>query len=262
MNLEDNRQTASSPAIPIGFAVTGFILSILSLFLSIIVIGLLLAIPGLIFSILHLKKTTIFRSMAIAGIIISVIAIISSLSLGTFYYFSVRNMMSEFGENSAAIKEEWEGRKFPDFQATTLEGEEIVLSELQGRKVVINFWATWCPPCVREIPHFVQATEEIPAEELLIIGISNENEQTIQDFAREYQINYPLIKESALKFTEIEEEFNQERLSTPVEQISSIPTTFFIDKDGVIRNIHVGYIDHNIFMEKVSALHQPEEETL
>ena len=97
--------------------------------------------------------------------------------------------------------------------------------------MIVDFWATWCPPCIKEIPHFIRLAKEHDLIELTIIGISDEPESMLRQFAQKEGINY-LIASDELNFA-------------PYNKITGIPTTFFIDEDGVIRDIHVGYMNYN-----------------
>ena len=96
--------------------------------------------------------------------------------------------------------------------------------------MIVDFWATWCPPCKEEIPHFIRLAKEYKTNELTIIGISNEPESKLRQFALRNGINY-LVASDELDFE-------------PYNNITGIPTTFFLDGDGVIRDIHVGYMDY------------------
>jgi peroxiredoxin len=125
--------------------------------------------------------------------------------------------------------EDWKGVAAPDFSVTTLDGKTVQLSELKGKRVIVDFWATWCPPCVREIPHFIKLNSESPADELAIVGISSEDENTLKSFVKKKGINYSIA--------------SADHLPAPYDEVRSIPTTFFIDRKGIIQDVLVGYHD-------------------
>lgn len=88
------------------------------------------------------------------------------------------------GPSSVAMElSEWEGRSAPDLAITTTDGATLRLSELRGRAVILDYWATWCGPCVREIPHLQKVADEF-SQDLVVIGISSESMSDLQKFAR------------------------------------------------------------------------------
>lgn len=126
--------------------------------------------------------------------------------------------------------EEYIGVAAPDQTLTDLDGNETVLSEQKGKRIVLDFWATWCPPCVKEIPHFIRLANETKRKDLIIIGISSEDKNLLKDFVKEKGINYPIV--------------SMDNLPSPYGDVSSLPTTFFIDRNGIIQDILVGYHDY------------------
>jgi cytochrome c biogenesis protein CcmG/thiol:disulfide interchange protein DsbE len=107
-----------------------------------------------------------------------------------------------------------------------LDGNEISLSDFNGKVLILNFWATWCPPCREEIPDFVEVYNEYESEDVQFIGVSNEDISTLRSFVEDYNISYPIL---------IDDENIMGKWG-----ISAIPTTFVFDKDGQIISKSVG----------------------
>ncbi len=114
-----------------------------------------------------------------------------------------------------------EGIAAPDFTIATLCGENFNLSDHKGKFVFIDFWGTWCGPCVGEVPHLIELANSIPEDELIIIGLSvGDTEEKLNTFIAENGINY----RNAMCSDDIQKEYG----------VNSFPTTFLIDKEGNI----------------------------
>jgi cytochrome c biogenesis protein CcmG, thiol:disulfide interchange protein DsbE len=119
------------------------------------------------------------------------------------------------------------GHPAPDFTLTTLEGQEFKLSALRGRPVVLNFWATWCPPCRAELPELKSANERY-AGQVAIVGVNQaEPAATVAKLVLQLGLAYPIP-------------LDQQGDASRSYGVRSLPTTFFIDRDGVIRQIQNG----------------------
>ena len=117
------------------------------------------------------------------------------------------------------------GTPAPDFQLTDLQGHTLKLSDLRGKAVVLNFWATWCPPCKEEIPWFVELQKRYGAQGLQVVGVSMDdgNKKDVEQFAAENSINYPVL-------------FGKEQVAEQYGGIDYLPTTFYIDRNGIVLN--------------------------
>ena len=140
----------------------------------------------------------------------------------------------------------------PDFTLTTLDGEEITLSDLRGKKVVLNFWATWCPPCKAEMPHMQNYYEQYAKKENVEIlavnltaaerDISEEGRiDTVQTFKNAYELTFPILLDT-------------ENMAGMDYQILTIPTTYFIDSEGYIRHRIEGPMNMDMLESYVESL--------
>lgn len=144
------------------------------------------------------------------------------------------------GSGGAAVDAEAKllaaGVAAPNWTLKRIDGSTLSSEELKGKVVVVDFWATWCPPCRAEIPGYVEMQKELEAQGLVIVGISLDQRgpKVVQDFAAQYRINYPLV----MADQDIVEAFSNLRgIDGGVE---AIPTTFLIDRDGQVRHRKVG----------------------
>lgn len=235
MNTDDNHHNLTAPAgkANMGLAITSLVLGLLGFILSLFLVGAVLGVLGIVFGALHLRQRERPRAMAWWGVGLSCLALLASVALGVTYYRfyqEFREMMADFEDGGADLAS-WEGVVAPDLVIKTVDGEELRLDDLRGRRVVLNFWATWCGPCVKEIPHLIQLADETPSRELLIIGISDEDTSTVRAFINGHGVNYPMGQAV------------EDDLASPYNDVRAIPTTFFIDRNGVIQTVLQGYQD-------------------
>ena len=124
----------------------------------------------------------------------------------------------------------WYGKELPDFSVRDIDGNIHTISDYRGKNVMIVLWATWCPPCLREIPHLIALENIINRDNLpvKILAISNEDVRTIKNFAARKKINYTVVSSP------------NAALPRPLNSAQSIPTSFFIDPQGKIKLVIQG----------------------
>jgi len=119
------------------------------------------------------------------------------------------------------------GAPAPDFSLTTLDGETVQLSDLRGKIVAINFWATWCAPCRLEMPDLQARADQFP-DRLVVLGVNfAETAAEVAAFRDEVGVDFPLL---------MDPEADVQRLY----RVLGYPTTFFVDEQGTIRFQHIG----------------------
>jgi len=128
------------------------------------------------------------------------------------------------------------------FAAPDLSGRTVSTRDFKGKVILVNFWATWCPPCRQEIPDLV-ALQDKYKDQLQIIGISQDSgpPERVLQFARAFHINYPIV----MSTPDIERLF---------PNVYALPTSFLIDRDGRIAQKHIGLLNASLTEIETRAL--------
>lgn len=148
-------------------------------------------------------------------------AVLALLAVEAFYYFSPPPLDAEQKALWA-----WQGVLAPDFSVTNLDGRTIHLADWKGKRVVLNFWATWCPPCLEEIPNFIKLRRATSPTNVVILGVSTDDLDAQKAFTQRQGINYPLtIMGNA---------------PSPYQDVDAIPVTMVIDRNGIIQRVLFG----------------------
>jgi thiol-disulfide isomerase/thioredoxin len=135
----------------------------------------------------------------------------------------------------------------PSWTLKDVDGKPVAFSQFKGKVVVINFWATWCPPCRTEIPGYVALQKKYAAEGLVFIGISVDGDDEVgrvKSFVKEFNINYLIL----MADDTIQESFHLDQ---------GYPTSFIIDRDGKIRNKKVGREPTPDYEKEILAVLRP-----
>jgi thiol-disulfide isomerase/thioredoxin len=142
----------------------------------------------------------------------------------------------------AAVQGDLKGKMAPNFELDTLDGKKIKLSDLRGKAVLVNFWATWCGPCKIEMPWFVELQNQYGPEGLTIIGIAMDDSPTeeIAKFAKEMGINYPILR-------------GKEAVGEAYGGVMGLPTTFYVGRDGKIVDQGAGLVSRKEIENNIKA---------
>lgn len=170
------------------------------------------------------------------------IIIIVGLVGWTVYDFVVDSESTVEEEEEDATVGLEEGDRAPDFELTTLDGDKIKLSELQGERVLVNFWATWCPPCRAEIPDLQKFHENTDVNILAVNLTDTENSfDDVPKFAENFGMEFPILMDE------------ESKVSTTY-QIQPIPTSFMVDSKGIIQFRAMGAMNYDLMLKEYEKM--------
>ncbi len=175
-------------------------------------------------------------------LVLAGVLILASAAALLLHRYAQRGNLFDRGETSAAAAPR-AGTNAPAFSLKDISGNVVQSSHLLGKPVVINFFATWCPPCLDEIPGFVDVYNRYKDRGLELVGISldTDTRENLPAFIMSHRIGYRIL-------------LGDLATARAYGGVSTLPTTFFIGKDGRIKNIHVGYLDRDDFEREVKDL--------
>jgi peroxiredoxin len=142
-----------------------------------------------------------------------------------------------------AVKPAKDRRSAPDFALKDATGANVKLSDLKGKVVLLNFWATWCGPCKVEIPWFIEFQQTYKDRDFTVVGVSMDDDgwASVKPYVTEKKINYRVV-------------IGDDKMARIYGGVESLPTTFVIDRAGKIASTHVGLVAKKEYEEEIRRL--------
>jgi cytochrome c biogenesis protein CcmG/thiol:disulfide interchange protein DsbE len=147
------------------------------------------------------------------------------------------------GAGAAKLKDESARNEAADFELEDASGQKMKLSDLRGKVVLLNFWATWCTPCKIEIPWFVEMEREFKDQGFAVVGVSMDEDgwEAVKPFMADMKVNYRMV-------------LGTEEMAQLYGGVEALPTSFIIDRNGKVASVHMGIVSRNVFEEEIRAL--------
>jgi peroxiredoxin len=135
------------------------------------------------------------------------------------------------------------GKKAPDFVLTDMNGEKHRLSEYEGKGVLLNFWATWCKPCKREMPYMDHQFQQHKDEGIQVLAVNiGESDVVVNEFIKRHGLSFPVL-------------VDKEQEVVTAYGVDPLPITFLIDKEGKIKKIHKGeIINEDVIVDMIKEI--------
>lgn len=188
-----------------------------------------------------MNKTENNILLVLSGLAVSIgLGILLLVSCGLSGYFVGKGLIRSGYDDKVQTQV---GSTAPDFRLTTVFGESIHLSELPNRAILLNFWATWCAPCVEEMALLQIYSEKYPTE-LIILGINaDEPLRDVANFVELNNLTFPVLLDPDSR---VQDTYG----------IRAFPTSYFLNQDGVIRSVHIGLLSDSLmgdYLEQIGV---------
>jgi peroxiredoxin len=174
-----------------------------------------------------------------ATVIVVVVLVIAAMLIAGKHLTRPQAPGGSISGSNIALK----GKPAPDFQLTDLDGSHVRLGDLRGKAVLLNFWATWCPPCKIEMPWFVDLQKQYGPQGLQIVGVAMDEgnaHDAVAKFAKDMGLNYTVL-------------LGNDKVADQYGGVDALPTTFYIGRDGRIVTRVFGLVSHSEIEDNVRA---------
>ncbi len=133
------------------------------------------------------------------------------------------------------------GNQAPDFTLRSIDGSTVRLADLRGKPVLINFWATWCPPCKEEMPAIEKAYQKYRGQGWVFLGIDmKEDTETVRKFVTEGKYSWTFLMDDGK--------------ASSAYRVTGVPETYIVDRDGIVRDSRIGPMTYSEFDSKLSRI--------
>jgi peroxiredoxin/YHS domain-containing protein len=162
---------------------------------------------------------------------------------GVNYYFCSKACKEEFEADPVAYTAKAFPRPAPKITVKDMDGKDVTLDHYRGKVVLLDFWATWCKPCIKALPDLEKLQTQYGDKGFTVLGVSiDENPKKVTQFVGSKKPSYPILLDTA------------EEPAWPAFHVKAIPATFLIDRDGQIVKQWTGAIDQKVIAAEVAAL--------
>ena len=133
------------------------------------------------------------------------------------------------------------GAQAPDFELEQLSGGALRLSDLRGKPVLVNFWASWCAPCILEMPNIQKYYQRYPEAFEVVAVNADEPRSDIEKFVKDIGVTFPIVMDPGLKIQSL-------------YRLRGLPTSFLVDADGIVRVVHIGMLEESQLEQYLSRV--------
>ncbi len=124
------------------------------------------------------------------------------------------------------------GKEAPDFSLNDVTGKSVALSDFQGKRVLLNVWASWCPPCRAEMPDLEALHQKY--DDLVVLAVnSGDDTAAVKEFVENFELSFPIL-------------IDENQQVSKLYKVRGLPTSFFIDSQGTLRKTHMGQLDASL----------------
>ena len=181
-----------------------------------------------------------------AGImIVSILLFLAFLIAGYIGYVNLSKTYEENANINESVSNDSNHYQAPDILVTDKDGNVYTLDDFKGKPIVLNFWASWCPPCQSEMPNFDEVFAENQDDiQFLMVSLvdgNKETQATATQFVEDKGYSFPIF-------------FDKNSTSAINYSVSSIPTSIFIDKDGYVVDTHTGALSKSMLEAKIEEI--------